>query len=157
MRKYKDRLVSTLMKFLTQGLTPQKLAFTLALGITLGIFPVIGPVTGMCILAAFLFRLNQAALQFVNYIVYPFQIICLIPFYNLGAFLFNDSNFKLSLTSLKQKFSQDILATLVELWSATWHAAVAWLIVAPILVGLIYYSCYPMLKRMGAKRKKSFS
>jgi uncharacterized protein (DUF2062 family) len=153
MRKYKDKVVGTLLTFLTQGLTPEKLSLTIALGITLGILPIIGPTTGLCILAAFIFRLNQAALQLINYISYPFQILCLIPFYNLGALFFRDTNFTLGFHELKEKFSHNLLDALVELWSATWHAAVAWLIISPFLVILIYRVSYPIIRTIILKRK----
>jgi uncharacterized protein (DUF2062 family) len=155
MKKYATKIIEPLLKFLRQGMSPQKLALTLAFGITLGIFPIIGTTTGICILAAFLFRLNLAALQLINYIVYPVQIICVIPFYKSGAILFQDKAFTMDLTMLKNRISENLSGTVIELWSATWHAAATWLIISPMLLILIYQISHPILKKIAADKNKS--
>jgi uncharacterized protein (DUF2062 family) len=64
------RLVRPILHLLTQGITPEKIALSLAFGIMLGVFPVMGTTTVLCLIAALLFRLNLAAVQFVNFLVY---------------------------------------------------------------------------------------
>lgn len=140
------------LKFMRQGMSAEKLSFTLAIGMGLGIFPVIGVTTGVCIAAAMAFRLNQAALQLVNYLAYPIQIFCIIPFYELGAYLFSDTEFTLSFRELKARVEHDLYATLMELWGATWHAMVAWFLVAPCLMAVVYYTVLSVLKKIEMKR-----
>lgn len=41
----------------------------------------------LCILLAHLLKLNQVALQSVNYLLYPIQLALLAPFFKLGAWL----------------------------------------------------------------------
>ena len=62
------------------GITPEKIALSVALGITLGVTPVLGSTSILCFLAAVVFRLNAPAIQLVNYFVYPLQFALLIPF-----------------------------------------------------------------------------
>lgn len=69
------------------GLTPEKLALTLCIGFALGIMPLLWGTTLICIMLAHFFRLNHAALQAVNYLLYPLQLALLVPFFKLGAWL----------------------------------------------------------------------
>jgi uncharacterized protein (DUF2062 family) len=75
----------TIMK---SGLTPRKLALTLCIGTALGIMPLLWGTSLICIVLAHMFRLNHLALQSVNYLFYPMQIVLLVPFCKLGARLF---------------------------------------------------------------------
>jgi uncharacterized protein (DUF2062 family) len=85
---WRRKVVRPVVDLLRQGLTPEKLAFTIALGIALGVTPVLGSTMLLCSLAAFAFRLNLAAIQLVNWLVYPFQLALLIPFYRIGGWAF---------------------------------------------------------------------
>ena len=77
------------LSLLKQGVSPKKLALCAALGITLGVFPVFGTTTILCVIAALIFRLNQAAIQVVNYAVYPLWFIMLVPFFKMGEYIFH--------------------------------------------------------------------
>ena len=60
------RLIAPILQLLTQGITPEKIALSLAFGIMLGVFPVLGTTTLLRFAAALIFRLNLAAVQLVN-------------------------------------------------------------------------------------------
>lgn len=72
-------------EMLVQGISPQRLALTLALGFVLGCIPLVGIPTALCALAALAFRLNQPAIQVANYAAMPFQLALLVPFVRLGG------------------------------------------------------------------------
>lgn len=72
-------------EWLMQGITPQRLALTLALGFVLGCIPLLGIPTGLCIVVALAFRLNQPAIQAANYAAMPFQVALIVPFTKLGG------------------------------------------------------------------------
>ena len=74
-------------KLLRQGITPQRLALTLALGFALGCIPVIGIPTALCAMVALLFRLNLPAMQAANYIAMPFQLALIVPLARLGVWI----------------------------------------------------------------------
>ena len=82
------KVVQPLLELLRQGLTPEKIAFTIALGITLGVTPVLGSTALLCTLAAVAFRLNLPAIQLVNWLVYPLQLALLVPLLRIGAWMF---------------------------------------------------------------------
>ena len=88
MKFKKNYIKSVLAQALYQGLTPRKLALTCAFGVVLGLFPVFGVTTLLCFVAAFLFRLNIPIIQLVNYLIAPLQLILIIPFIQVGIYLF---------------------------------------------------------------------
>jgi uncharacterized protein (DUF2062 family) len=87
-----QRIASPVMKrlqvIMSSGLTPQKLCMTLCIGTAIGTMPLIWGTTLICIVLAHVFRLNQVAMQSVNYLLYPVQLALLIPFFKLGARMF---------------------------------------------------------------------
>src|SRR5262249_31861133 len=78
------RILRPIIELLRQGVTPEKMALSLALGVALGVFPALGWTTTLCAIAALVLRLNLPAIQIVNYFMYPAQIALLIPFFRLG-------------------------------------------------------------------------
>jgi uncharacterized protein (DUF2062 family) len=77
--------------WLRQGISPQRLALTLALGFAIGCIPVIGIPTALCLVVALGLRLNMPAIQAANYAAMPFQIALIFPFVRLGGWLFSSS------------------------------------------------------------------
>ena len=66
------------------GLTPEKTALIVAVGLAIGTFPVWGCATILCAAAAFALRLNPPALQLMNQIATPAQFALLLPFARVG-------------------------------------------------------------------------
>jgi uncharacterized protein (DUF2062 family) len=87
-RRIASPVAKRLHAVMSSGLTPQKCALTLCIGIALGTMPIVWGTTLLCIALAHIFRLNHVALQSVNYLLYPLQLALLIPFFKLGAWLF---------------------------------------------------------------------
>jgi hypothetical protein len=75
-------------ELLHSALTPQKLSLTLCLGCATGVMPLLWGTTVLCATLAALLKLNQAAMQAVNYLCYPLQLALFLPFCRLGEFLF---------------------------------------------------------------------
>lgn len=71
--------------WLRQGISPRRLALTLALGFTIGCVPVLGVPTLLCAALALALGLNLPAIQAANYIAMPFQLALIAPFLRLGA------------------------------------------------------------------------
>jgi hypothetical protein len=68
-------------------LSPQQAALLVSVGLVLGVFPIMGCPTVLCLLAAFGLRLNQAALQVINNLSSPLQLALLLPLGRAGALL----------------------------------------------------------------------
>lgn len=140
------KIVQPLLELLRQGLTPEKIAFTIALGITLGVTPVLGSTALLCTLAAVLFRLNLPAIQLVNWLVYPLQLALLVPLLRTGAWMFGRQPSEMSLTHIFELIRTDVLHAVATLWTATVHALAAWLALGSVATGLIYLLLVPVVR-----------
>ena len=75
--------------WLSQGISPERLALTLALGFAIGCLPMIGIPTALCLLIALGLRLNVPAIQAANYAAMPLQVALIFPFLRLGQWMFS--------------------------------------------------------------------
>ena len=151
---FRRRIGQPIVELLRQGVTPEKMALSLALGAALGVFPVLGTTTALCALAAFVWRLNLPAIQIVNYFVYPLQIALLIPFFRLGERLFGAPHLPLSVAQILGAVHASLWSATRFLWTTTWHAIVVWCLVAPVFVGLAYAVLLPVLRRVVGRTLK---
>jgi len=141
---WRRKTARPIIEFLRQGLTPERLSFTIALGITLGVMPVIGSTMLLCTLAATVFRLNLAAIQLVNCVVYPLQLALLIPFCRIGGWMFRTPQSELSLVYVFALIRTNLFSAVATLWTVTIHAVAAWLLLASLATGLLSLLLLPM-------------
>jgi uncharacterized protein (DUF2062 family) len=142
------KLVLPIIDLMRQGITPEKIAQSLAFGIALGVFPVLGSTTVLCTVAAFVFRLNLPAIQLVNYFVYPLQLALLIPFIRFGEILFRSPHVSLSLPFIFRMIRENAWQTTRTYWTSGWHAMVAWCLVGPLAIYLLTRLLTPILRRL---------
>lgn len=139
------RAVLPVIELLRMGASPGKLAWSVAVGLLIGINPVLGSTTILCLAIALLFRLNVAASQLGNHLVYPLQLALVIPFLQLGSKLFRTAPAPLSPHTLLDSARAHPVALIRQIWQWEWHALVAWAIIAVILTPLIAYALKPLM------------
>jgi uncharacterized protein (DUF2062 family) len=142
------RVVLPIIDLLKQGVTPEKMALSLALGAALGVFPALGWTTSLCAIAALALRLNLPAIQIVNYFMYPAQIALLLPFFRLGEKLFRAPHLPISVSQMYAMIHASVWGAIKLLWTTTWHAMVVWAMMAPLVVALLYAILAPLLRRV---------
>jgi uncharacterized protein (DUF2062 family) len=147
---FQRRLVQPLVRLLRMGITPEKIALSLAFGMVLGTFPVLGSTTILCTLAVFLFGLNFPAIQIVNYFVYPLQLALLVPLLRAGRILFREPPLPFKLADILAMIRASAWGAIRVLWVATLHAIVAWLIVAVPMILLVNAILRPAMRRLGS-------
>lgn len=136
---WQRRVLAPILAQLKQGITPRQIAFTLAAGFVIGIFPLLGTTTVLCALVGVALRLNQPIIQLVNYLVYPLQIALLFPFYRAGEWLFQQPPVPLfSISELAQRFASDPMQFMVDYGLVALFGAAVWLLLAPLLFGALY-------------------
>ena len=140
-------IVSPILELLKQGVTPEKIALSVALGAAIGVFPALGTTTTLCAILAFALGLNLPAIQLVNYLMYPAQIALLLPFFRMGEKLFGARHLPLSLGQIEALFHAGAWKAIQFLWTALWHAMVAWSLMAPVFVVAVYAILIPVLRR----------
>ena len=143
---WQRRVVAPILAQLKQGITPEKIALTIALGGTLGIFPILGACTVLCAGAAFWLRLNQPIIQLVNYFVYPLQILLLIPFYRAGEILFRADPVPIvNIADLVTRFGDGPWQFILDYGRVGLYGIVVWMIVAPVIAVIAYAALRPVL------------
>lgn len=142
------KLIQPIINLLRQGITPEKIALSLAIGVCLGVFPVLGSTTALCTLAAIIFRLNLPAIQLVNYFVYPLQLALVIPFIRFGEIIFRAPHVSLSLTIIFESIKRSAWQTTKTYWTSGWHAMIAWCLVGPLAIWILYLVLTPLLRRL---------
>jgi uncharacterized protein (DUF2062 family) len=148
------KVTGPILAQLRQGITPEKIALTLAMGFVLGLFPILGATTALCGAAAYCFRLNQPLIQLVNYLASPVHLALLLVFYRAGESLFGQDHLPLSLPMLIERFQAGPWQFLRDFGRIGLQGVAVWLLVAPVAVGLLYFLLRPLLRR-AARRLQS--
>ena len=145
--------------WLRQGISPRRLALTLALGFAVGCIPLVGLPTVLCAVLALTLRLNLPAIQTANYVAMPLKLALIVPFVRLGRWLVPphggpapiglafDPRALLHLPALNLATH---LATSIGDLAA--KALLAWLLVAIPAVALMTFALTHMLRRIPALR-----
>jgi uncharacterized protein (DUF2062 family) len=134
--------------WLLQGLSPRRLALTLALGFAIGCIPVLGIPTLVCAALALALRLNLPAIQAANYAVMPLQLLLIVPFVRLGGWLVATGPTQairaggpLHLSPWNLIFRMGVLGS---------QALLAWLVIAIPAVVLLTFTLTALLRRIPA-------
>jgi uncharacterized protein (DUF2062 family) len=145
------KLIQPFIDLLKQGVSPEKIALTIALGVSLGVTPIIGSTTMLCTLAAVTLRLNLPAILLVNGFVYPLQLTLLVPFLRAGAWIFRVDGPKFSVREIFHLIRTDLWHAITTLWIATMHALVVWLIAGCVVSSVVYLILAALLRRFWMK------
>jgi uncharacterized protein (DUF2062 family) len=119
-----------------RGLSPEDVALLLAVGLVVGIFPMCGIPTVLCVLVSLVARVNFPALQIVNQLSWPVQIAMLAPLARLGSKIIAPSN----------EFGATIAG---KLGTAFLQAVAGWFCICIPLGLLLYFSLLCILRRSG--------
>lgn len=132
---------------LRQGLTVHHASLAVALGLVGGIFPIIGCTTIVCMISAFIFRLNQPIALAVNFLAVIPKLALIIPFLRFGEFLFRAEPISFEIKAFTARWMAEPLLTTQTFAMSFVHAIVAWLVVAPFLFVVLYFIVRPIIER----------
>jgi uncharacterized protein (DUF2062 family) len=138
----------TVALWLRQGISPPRLALTLALGFAIGCIPVVGIPTVLCAGVALALRLNLPAIQAANYAAMPLQLALIVPFVRLGGRLFSAAPHPTLTAGTLLHLSP--LAFMAQMSGMAGHALLAWLLIAGPAVLLMTVTLTAMLRRIPA-------
>ena len=145
------KVVAFLRDLLRQGLSPEKIALCLALGLAISTVPIsFGLGTALCTAAAVVFRLNLPAIQAANWASAPLQVLLFIPYMRAGEFLTRANRLPLSITQISAMFRADFWGSLARLWGSILRATLGWAVIAPLEVLLVYAILVPLLRLIPA-------
>jgi uncharacterized protein (DUF2062 family) len=148
------RLLEPLLALLRAGLSPRRLALCIAIAIVVGNIPILGVSTILCTCIALVFRLNLPAMQLVQAAMAPMQLLLIIPFVRLGEWIVRAPPQFVSVKSGFVLLSQGIWQAVVVLRDAIYHAALAWVLVAPFCIYVLHRLLTPAFERMAAQIRR---
>lgn len=151
------QIARPLLDLMRVGTTPRKLAWSLAVGVAVGINPLLGSTTLACLAIAFLLRVNLIASQITNHLVYPLELLLFLVFIRLGDLLFHTGGLPLEKHSLFYAARHHPWATTKLLWTWEWHALIVWFAFALILTPVLALIFCPILERMMRSLKQPAS
>jgi uncharacterized protein (DUF2062 family) len=148
---FRRRLIDPILALLTQGITPEKIALSIAVGAIVGIFPVLGTTTVLCTVAAASLRLNLVAVHTVHYVMTPVQILLIIPFVRVGEHLVGAAPQPLSIKEGLDLIAKGALQAVATLWDAIVHAMLGWIVIGPLAILLSYFLFKALLRRFSRR------
>ena len=151
---WKRRVIAPLVAQLSQGITPEKIALTLALGAVLSVYPILGSTMLLCGLAAFTLKLNQPVIQLLNWLCYPLQLALLIPFYRAGEWL-GAPHLALSIPQLIERFQAGVWQFILDFGLIALGGVGIWCLAAPPSAALLYFALRPPLRRLAARTARA--
>ena len=139
------------MGLLRMGADPDKLAWSLALGVVVGVNPLLGSTTVLVLVLAAAFRLNIVASQVGNHAMYPVELLMFPVFIKLGDLVFGTQTIPLEGKALWHAAKYHPWDTTRLLWSWEWHALVVWAVFAAVAMPVIALGIEPVLRKMARR------
>ncbi len=130
------KVLRPLLRQLRGGVTPRRLAWSIALGIVIGINPSVGITTVLVVLLAWTFGLNQIASQIGAQAVAPFHLLLFVPFIELGVHLFHTRRLPMTRRQIEH-LSHHPLRLFRDIWQWEWHALLVWGVVAAVMMPVL--------------------
>lgn len=156
-RRVRDPIVAQL----TQGITPEKIALTVAIGSACALFPILGFTTLLCFLVALALRLNQPIIQLINQAFWPLHVPAILLCVRVGEAMFGVPHQLHFVREMHQVWNQpgslwERLSTFFAHFGPTaWHAIVAWVVMAPLYVLALYLILCPIVRSIARIRAES--
>ena len=148
---WQRRLIAPLRAQLTQGVTPDRLALTLAVGTACSLLPFLGFTALLNLGVGLVLRLNQPILQTLNQLLGPVQLVLILVYVRAGEFIWRAAPVPLSIPTLVSAFREDPWAFLQRFGLTGIHAATAWLLSVPLIVAVLYFPLRPALGRFAQR------
>lgn len=149
---WRRRVVAPLRALLTQGVTPDRIAFTLAIGTACSLFPFLGLTSLLNLGAGLALRLNQPLLQVLNQLLGPLQLLLILPYVRCGEWLWGAGGHRFTVAEMVAVFREAAFGEFLQQfgWAGV-HAFSAWVLTAPLLVLAIHAGLRPAVRRLASK------
>jgi len=146
--------VLPILALLRMGATPRSLAWSIAAGVLIGINPVVGSTTLICLAVTIRFRLNVVAAQIANHAMFPLELALVVPFIRLGSRVFHTAAMPLAPHLLLEEARRAPLTLIRKLWMWEWHAFVLWAAIALVAAPLLAQALTPLLQQVHEKMQR---
>lgn len=151
---WRRRILHPLVALLTQGVTPDKLASTLAVGAACSLFPFLGTTSVLNLGVGLWLRMNQPLLQTLNQVLGPVQLAMILVHVRIGEVVWRASDAeRFGIGDMIQAFSELPFGEFLQRFGrAGVHAFTGWALTAPLLAATLYLLVRPVLQRLASRR-----
>ena len=149
---WRRRFVQPVLNQLTQGVTPDRIAATLAVGTVCSLLPFLGFTTLLNLGVGIALRMNQPILHALNQLLGPLQLALILVYVRGGELLWGHTDAGFTLGEMMREFrEQSFVEFLQQFGWAGIHAASAWAITSPLIAVALYFAVRPLLRRAAAR------
>jgi uncharacterized protein (DUF2062 family) len=131
---------------LTQGVTAEKVALSIAVGSALALFPILGTTTTLCVIAGIALRLNQPVLQAINALFYPVYFPLIAAFVRLGDRVLGTPPTSFNVRLMASVFAHHPSDFVRQFGATALHAVLGWSLAVPLWIPLVYLAALPPLR-----------
>ncbi len=150
-RFWRRWLLDPITRQLTQGVTPKKIALSLAVGSSLALFPILGTTTTLCLIAGIVLGLNQPIIQGVNALCTIVYFPLIVAFVRLGDSIAGSARSSLDIPLMISMFSHHPGDFFRRFGVTALHAILGWVVVAPVWIPLVYFLALRPLSAAAAR------
>jgi uncharacterized protein (DUF2062 family) len=150
---WQRRVVDPIVALLTHGVTPDKVAATLAVGTACSLFPFLGFTSLLNLAVGLRLRMNQPILQTLNQLLGPVQLVVILAYVRAGEWLWRAGDDRFTIAEMLRTFREESLSGFLQHfgWAGV-HAFTAWAATAPLLIAALYYGLRPVIRHLAALR-----
>lgn len=146
--RFQRWIVQPIVKQLKQGTSPEKLSWSVSAGTTLGIFPIMGSTSFVCLAVAHILKLNQPVVHLFKTLTYPIHLPMILVYIHLGEKLNGAPQTPFSITEMLSQFKDSPAQFARDFGMAALYGIEAWAISAIFLIPLIRFASLPILKKL---------
>ncbi len=151
---WRRRVVNPIRAQLTQGVTPDKIALTLGVGMACSLLPFLGLTSLLNLGVGLALRMNQPILQTLNQLLGPVQLVLILVHVRIGEWLWGATGDRFTVGEMLRTFRDHSIGEFLARFGwAGIHALSAWLLLAPGLAAIVYFSVRPAIRRAAAALK----
>lgn len=156
-RGLRRRLLAPLAAQLTQGVSPEVLARTLAVGAGCSMFPFLGTTSLLNLVVGLGLRMNQPVLQTLNQVLGPVHLVMIVVYVRVGERLVGATGSdRFSVVEVVTAFRDLSLGDFFARFGrAGLHALLAWGVTLPLLVGGVYLVARPLVAGFAAGMRRA--
>ena len=131
-------LKSKTVALFKQGLSPKELTQSILVSALISIIPIVGVTTVLLTILSVKRKQNLPIMIAISYLAWPLQILMIIPFINIGEFIFSIPQSNHSAQEIIASFQESFFGTLSQLSFELLCGFGGWLLTAVPFFTLVY-------------------
>jgi hypothetical protein len=151
MKKRIEKIKLKIVALLSQGLSAKKITQSIIFSALFTVIPLFGVSTFLITLISIKKRLNLPIMIALSYVIWPFQILLLIPFMKIGEFIFSIPPRNHSIDEILALYQENFFKLISQLSLDLLYALIAWILVAVPIAFVLNWITHLVLKIISKK------